>query len=241
MLQGMSGLDMGRLRMSVGYSTHKKGRPLSPIEVGLLFRKALDSGAELSDCADAVGLKGTSQVSRFVKVAALAPDIRHLVDWGRSRETIGFTTAVELARVEGLEEQKAVAKAILEEGLTTDEVRQVAQILRRSRKPVGECLREIVAMRPTVERKVVFIGAVEDQAVRERLARLTQAQRNQALQLSLGQLDIPADSGRLGAELFTLIGDDSLDAAIAKRGKESLEHQLVDLIAEYVENVESEN
>ena len=59
MLAGLSALELGRLRMSVGYGTHKKGRPLSPIEVGTLLRNARNSGVSLKECADKINLDET--------------------------------------------------------------------------------------------------------------------------------------------------------------------------------------
>ena len=44
MLAGLSALELGYLRMSAGYGTHKKGRPLSPVEVGKLIRQIKKSG-----------------------------------------------------------------------------------------------------------------------------------------------------------------------------------------------------
>jgi len=39
MLADLTALELGYLRMSVGYGTHKKGRPLSPVEVGKLIQR----------------------------------------------------------------------------------------------------------------------------------------------------------------------------------------------------------
>ena len=92
MLPGLSSLDIGRVRMSVGYGTHKKGRPLSPVEVGRLLRRAQSAGASLQDCAEFLKLS-KDQASRFVRVSELPADLRHLVEFGRSADSkIGFTT-----------------------------------------------------------------------------------------------------------------------------------------------------
>ena len=94
MLAGLTALELGRLRMSVGYGTHKRGRPLSPIEVGLLLRKARDEGASLQDCARAIQLDGTGHIGRFLRILELPDDLRHLVDWGAGNYFIFFTSAV---------------------------------------------------------------------------------------------------------------------------------------------------
>lgn len=250
MLPGLTTLEIGRLRMSVGYGTHKAGRPLSPVEVGNLFQRAIDAGAYLEDCAKEVKFKGTTQVSRFLAVRRLPPSILHLVDWGRSSDSaIGFTTAVELARVREDREEAPVtnevlgqiANAILEHGLQTDEVRQVAQLLKRSARPIEECLKEVIGMRPTVDRRYVFIGAIEDDNVRAAIANLSQAERNMLLGISLTALGFSSSiSGRLGQQLFTLVGGEELNSRLQSQGRETIQAQLRAHIAENVGNVQRE-
>ena len=81
MLPGLSELELGRIRVSVGYGGHKKGRLLSPIEIGSIIRKACELGASIEDCAAAIKI-GTSQVKRFLSILSIPHDIQHLVDWG---------------------------------------------------------------------------------------------------------------------------------------------------------------
>jgi hypothetical protein len=235
--------------MSVGYGTHKGGRPLSPVEVGNLFQRALDAGASLEDCAKEVKFRGTTQVSRFLAVRRLPPSILHLVDWGHSSDsTIGFTTAVELARVQE-DDGKAstskpvlehIANAILEHGLQTDEVRQIVQIRKRSGRPIEECVSEVIRMRPTIERRYVFIGAIQDENVRAAIGRLTQAERNSVLHSSLSAIGLKSVSGRLGERLFTLVGGDDLNRKLQAEGRETVETRLRAHIAENIGNVHRE-
>lgn len=238
MLPGLNGLEIGRLRMSVGYGTHKKGRPLSPVEVGKLLRQAQDAGASLEGCAKCLKLSGTSQLSRFLRIFDLPPDLRHLVSWGRSADSIGFTTAVELVRVTDPDDQRAIATAVLEQGLKTDEVRQVAQIRRRSKKPIQKCLTEVLGMRPTVERRYLFIGAVGDGDLEAALAEMTQAERNVLLNSGLEALGLTGASGRLGEQLFTLVGDEHLNSRLRGEGRTAIEARLRAHIAKKVGNVQ---
>ena len=240
MLPGLSSLDLGRLKMSVGYGTHKRGRPLSPVEVGTLLRRTCAAGSTLGDCANALSLDCTTQLSRFLRILDLPPDLRHLVAWGRSRDSIGFTTAVELVRVPDAEDQRAIANAILEEALQTSEVRQVAQLRQRSHRPVEECIQEVLGMRPVVERRYVFIGAVGDDALQATLASMTQTQRDQALKASIEATGLTGASGRLGEQLFTLVGDDRFNEALSEKGRTTIEAELRARIAESVRNAHSE-
>lgn len=226
MLPGLSSLDIGRVRMSVGYGTHKKGRPLSPVEVGRLLRRAQSAGASLQDCAEFLKLS-KDQASRFVRVSELPADLRHLVEFGRSADSkIGFTTAVQLARMSDREDQSAVATAILEQGLQTDEVRQVIQLQKRSGRAMKECLQEVIAMRPTVERHYVFIGTVGNEGAEAVLAKMSQSERDALLRFGIVALDLQGTSGRLGEKLFTLVGDERLNGALISQGKETIEARL---------------
>ena len=224
-LPELTRLEIGRLMMSVGYGTHKKRRPLSPVEVGVLVRRTCAAGATLEECAKVIKL-GTSMLGRFVSVQKLPPDLLHLVDWGRRRGSIGFTAAVELVRVPDEDDQRAIARVILEEGLQTGEVRQVAQILRRSRRPVEECIAEILGMRPTIERRYVFIGTVGNEEMQAALNGLTQVERDRVLMSSIEAMGLTGASGRLGDQLFTLVGDERFNAALAEKGRKNIEARL---------------
>lgn len=238
MLPGIDKREFGRLHMSIGYGTHKKGRPLSPVEVGILLRRAREAGASLQDCAHA--LNGTSHLGRFLRILNLAPDLLHLVDWGAgSRDSIGFSAAVELTQVCTAEDQRTVARAILEDGLQSREVRQVAQLKKRSKRPIRACLEEVIGMRPSVEKRYVFIGAVGDETLEATLGKLSQAQRDAVLHSSIDTLGLSGVSGRLGDRLFTLVGNEQFNTALSKIGKQSIEVQLRTLIAENSLNVQS--
>lgn len=211
--------------MSVGYGTHKRGRPLSPVEVGTLLRRAQSAGASLQDCAKCLMISD-SQVSRFLSVLELPADIKHLVAFGRSSDSVGFTTAVQLARVNDPDDQRVLVTAVLEQGLQMDEVRQTIQLRQRSGRTIEECLQGVLAMRPTVYRHYVFIGAVADRKVEAILGQMQQAERDAFLRSSLEALDFQEASGRLGEKFFTLVGDERLNGKIAKQGKETIEARL---------------
>ena len=238
MLSGLSALDLGRLRMSVGYGTHKKGRPLSPIEVGSLLQRARAEGASLEECANEIQLDGTGHIGRFLRILDLPDDIRHLIDWGSGRSFIGFTSAVELARLKDADDQRALTKAILSKGLGSKEVRQVAQLRKRSARVVEVCVEEVLGMRPKVERRYVFVGSVAPESV-EALGKLSQAARDAVLAAGIEDMGLRSAAGRLGARFFTLVGNESFDASMREIGKETIETRLRFHIAEAIENAAS--
>lgn len=210
--------------MSVGYGGHKKGRLLSPIEVALLIRRARRAGASPEDCAKAIGL-GESMIGRFLQLLDLPGDLRHLVAWGSPKDALGFSSALGLRRFPG-EEQRSVARSILSDGLTSKEVQQVAQLRERSKKALDECIKEVLGMRPVIEKRYVFIGTVADSDVLAKLASLTQVNRDAILQDSIEALGLAGASGRLGKSLFTLVGDDLFNGEMRKIGAENLEEKI---------------
>ena len=222
--------------MSVGYGTHKKGRPLSPVEVGKLIRRIKKFGISTEDCARTIHLD-KSGICRFLRILELPDEIQHLVSWGRQKGCISFSVATQLMRFKEPDEQRIVVQSILSSGLNSKEIGQVAQLKIRSGRDISECLKEILNMRPVIEKRHVFIGTIEDQNVTSILADLTQAERDSILQPSIVALNLGEVSGRLGESLFTLVGADSLDIAIQSIGPENLEKQLITQIREGVNNV----
>lgn len=219
--------------MSVGYGGHKKGRLLSPIEVALLIQQARRAGASLEDCAKAIDLGG-STIGRFLQLLDLPEDLRHMVAWGSPKDALGFSAALGLTRFRG-EEQRSVARSILSDGLTSKEVQQVAQLRKRSKKALDECIKEVLGMRPVVEKRYVFIGTVADSDIAAKLASLTQANRDAILQDSIDALGLAGASGRMGKSLFTLVGNDLFYGEMRKIGSENLEAKIISQIQRNIE------
>ena len=225
MLKGLSVLELGRLRVSVGYGTHKKGRPLSPVEVAELVDRARASGNTMAECAREIRID-ESGLGRFLRLLELPEDLRHLVDWGSERGVLGYSRAVELVRIRNTDDMRAVANAVLERGLNSKETSQVAQLLERSGRPPDEVIREVLDMRPVIERRYVFIGAVIGESLSAALAKRTQREKGALLDRAMERLGLAGASGRLGTERFTLVGDEEFGLSISRVGKDQLEERL---------------
>lgn len=212
--------------MSVGYGTHKKGRPFSPIEVGKLICRAKDAGVSTGDCAKAINID-KSGVGRFLRILDLPEDLQHLVSWGTQKGSIGFSAAHQLARFDDAGDQRAVAGSILADGLNSKEIAQVAQLRGRSGRKIDECLKEVLGMRPVIEKRHVFIGTIDDRNLESTLSDLTQEQRDLILQSAIQALGLAEVSGRLGKNILTLVGSHCLEADIRNLGADNLEAQLI--------------
>lgn len=235
MLTGLSALELGRLRVSVGYGTHKIGRPLTPVEVAQLIERARRAGNSLSDCAREIRIDETG-LSRFLRLLELPEDIRHLVDWGGGNGVLGFSQSVELLKIRSSDQLRTIARAVLEHDLTSKETRQVAQLLKRSGRPPEDVVNEVMGMRPIIERKYVFIGSVSEQALSAALANCTQREKDTLLRRALATLDLLGATGRLGTKRFTLVGDEEFGSSMAKIGKDKLEKLLCSEIHKGLDN-----
>ena len=221
---GVSPLDLGRLRVSVGYGGKRNVRLLSPVEVAEHFRNATVKGQSLEDIAKEVPLSVTN-IKRFLNLLDLPKDIKDWVDWA-DKNFISFSSAVELAKISDSDDKLIVAKSILKDRLSSKEVEQVAQLQKRAKKSIEECIKEIVGMRPTVERRYVFIGSVVDKHIRNALSKLTQNKRDMILAACLEKINLEGAVGRLGEQFFTLVGSDSFNDSMRAIGKENLEKQI---------------
>lgn len=192
------------LILSVG--THKGIRPLSPLEVG-------DGIAEL---INDVGFEAAmekltldpSTSRRFLKLRELDQGIGELVDWGRKPGTISFSAAAEIVRLRP-EQQKDLAEACLQHGLTKEETRQVVQLVFRRNDSVAAAVQSALAMRPSVVTIHVVICAVRPSLV-EPLRQVSQRQRDLLLEESIAVVGC-VRAGRLTPTNFSL----TADAAIA--------------------------
>lgn len=225
-MRALSPAESRGLLLSVG--THKGRRPLSPVEVARLLKREFDAGASLAEIAEAVQFDGTTMIGRFLALLDLSPEIQHLVDFGSGVDSLGFTSAFEMSRVPKDDHQE-LATAILSNQLSSAEVRQVRQLRLRSKRPISECIDEVVRMRPQVHVRQVFIGAILDERTRLRLRAKSQLERNELLKGALADrfAALRIGSGRLGADRFTLVGGRELSEAMHG----TLERDLNDEIA----------
>ena len=235
MLNGLTALELGRLRISVGYGRQKKGRPLSPVEVGILLRRILDSGIPLRDCADAINLNGTGHIGRFLRILELPNDLQHLVGWGSDKDCIGFSSAFEIVRLNNANDQRLVTEAILKHNLNSKEVRQLVQLKRRSQKTIPECIEDVLKMRPIIKKRYIYIGSLIDHKIEAKLVNLTQNDRDRILKSSISHIGLKGVSGRLGAKIFTLVGGEQFNQSMIDIGKENIEFQLRIHIGEAVQ------
>lgn len=224
MIDGLSPEETRDLILSVG--THLAFRPLTPIEVGQYFQRALDAGVSREEIATRCLLdRRTSMIGRFTSLLQLAPELHHLVVFGSVDDSLGFTQAMEISKLKNHEHQTALAQSTLENRIPKDEIRSICQLIKRSGTEVQQAVEETLRLRPEIDQIWIYAGIVDDERVSERLSGLTQVARDQIFGEILREVGFEG-SGHLGPERFTVSaesppvsfgGAEQLEEAVNKR------------------------
>lgn len=203
------------LILSLG--THRSKRRLSPIEVAETIDALLKEGSSFSELAKLVQFDSTSTLREIHRLLRIAPDLRHLVGWGKqSSSTLSMTAASQVGRLVDQSDQMAAVEAILLHELSSEEARQLVETRIRSQRPMPECVETILKLRPRVQRKHLFIGAITSEKLSHHLQRITQSERDELLRNAVSRhiANLPSWSGKLGATRFDLFGGDDFGQII---------------------------
>jgi len=202
-----------KLILSVG--THRAERPLSPVETGQAMRQALGNGMTAKELAASLHFDGPTMVSRFLKLSTLSPQIHPLIGWGADASTLSFSAASEIARLSPAE-QVTFSQAVLTHQIGLSEVKQIVQIRQRSGKSIEQAIQAVLDQRTVVVQRHVIVGAVMSEDLQQRLAQMTQEERNALLQQALEKHgpSLAFIGAKLGTNHFTLVGDKQFQKAI---------------------------
>ena len=217
MVQELSPETQRDLILSLG--THRTRRRLSPVEVARLIDEVYRKGTSFREIAQLVNFGSTSTLREIHRLLALSPDIQHLVGWGKpTASTLPMKSAQQIARLSLWPDQLAAAEATLLHELTSEETRQLVEMKIRSLEPIDDCVHAILRLRPTVERRYLFLGAVTSSQVCQHLVSLTQVERDEIFQAGVHHCfgKWPRWSGKLGPSRFAIMGDPELAEAIDK-------------------------
>jgi hypothetical protein len=215
-LKGLSPEELKGLLLSVG--SHRGSRPLSPLEVAGVLYKARHAGSSPSEIAEALQLEGTTMVGRFLRLLELAPELQLVADWGGTTATMSFSSASELGRLP-MAEQRRGAEAVLAHALSSSEVKQLVQLMTRSKRGIDESITQVLRMRPTIERRHVFVGAVQSDRLRNLLASMTQSERDELLRKSIrGAFGDVRLGVRAGPSRFLIVADEAAASEVARDG-----------------------
>lgn len=212
-MKGISSENQRDLILSVG--VHIRERPLSPVEVGELLRKSIDSGTTIKELSSEIMLDST-MIARFLRLSNLNPETQHLVGWG-GKSKISFSTAAEIARTKTAAEQDFLTRATIENRLSKTEIIHIVETRTRFGRPISDCVDEVVKMRPQITKRYLYIGGVRSAQTRARLAEITQKERDALFQRVIRSVcpELPGCSGQLGKDRFSIVGDEDLDRVLS--------------------------
>ncbi len=212
-MKGISPENLRDLILTVGI--HKKERQLSPIEGAVLINTALKAGTTIKEVSQELMIS-ESMVERFNQLTKLPIEIQHLVDWGKRLSKISFSTAVKIASLKLETEQAILGEATLEHGFSKNEVIEIVDNRNRIGKPIDVCIGETLKMRPQIIKRYLFIGSVKSQVVRDRIANLSQKERDLLLRIAINSnlQGLPSWDGTLGESRFSIVGDEILSHSL---------------------------
>ena len=203
------------LILSLG--THRTRRRLSPVEVARLIDDIYRKGTSFREIAQLVNFGSTSTLREIHRLLALSPDIQHLVGWGKpNASTLPMKSAQQIARLSSWSDQLAAAQATLLHELTSEETRQLVEMKIRSLEPIDDCVHAVLRLRPTVERRYLYLGAVTSNQVCQHLESLAQVERDEFLEAGINHCfgKWPQWSGKLGPSRFAITGGQEFAEAI---------------------------
>jgi len=185
------------------------------MEVAEGLEQAISAGMSNTQLAEMLHLDGPSMIAKFLGLNRLVADVRHLVDWGHKEKLISMTAATEIARLSRLE-QPVLANQILEFNLGKEEVRQAIQLRLRSGNPIEDCVAKVVALRPVIDRRFVFVGATRDARALADLRQRTQVERDDLLRRAMHRRlpTLTTFAARLGLGKFTVVGGNDVAHAL---------------------------
>lgn len=162
--------EEAKLLLSLG--THKKNRPLSPLEASDFIKRLLDDGGATipkgtkSQIAQKLGFSGEKMIDEFLSLQELPATIREAIGWGGMEDgRLPFSTGAQLAKLRG-REQDVLAKVALEHNFTKTEIIRIVQLrLRNPSKTINECIEDIKRIRPVVHTGYVVVTHLSEDAV----------------------------------------------------------------------------
>ncbi len=221
MIEGLTDSEREDLILSVG--THRRTRRLTPIGVARLLEKATWAGVPQDELAGELGLASGAMCGRFQKLLQLPEELQLMVDWGGSG-TLSMSQAHEIGRLREDDKMLALAACVIENGLTSQETKQVVQRILRGKVDVAVAVDEIVRMRPVVERL-----AVVDLRFRGKLEQLQGSERSGILQELLREASVDDyTSCKLGVSRCLAVGPVGFGGGLTADQLESLVDDALD-------------
>ncbi|UZP67635.1 hypothetical protein N1030_01325 [Desulfovibrio mangrovi] len=148
------------LQLSIDVRT--KNRRLNPVQVSWMLNLLRDHNISLAEIAEALLIKGTSLLHKFISLKRLPESVVPLITFGSGVGVISFSAAVEIAKLTNVDEMEVLARDVVTNSRTKGEVVAIVQRCRKGGVPLEVAIEEIDHMRPVVETYHVFVGRLAE-------------------------------------------------------------------------------
>lgn len=207
-LFGLEPEEAARLALSVGHGGSGGYRPLAPLQIAVLLRRALNAKTSMSDLVKALKLS-REMISRFLILEELDKTISTLVSWKASSTELSFSLAVQIAKIADQTLQRELAKAAVERSLNAKDLIQINQIMIRSGKSPLEAVEAVALLKPKYQRRHLYIGTFKSEILAGQVANLSDARKEKVAQVIFERLNLSTGTLRLASNSFVLSVDDS--------------------------------
>lgn len=207
---GLSYEDRADLLLSINLGSRAVSyrRPLSPLGVAKLFHLALKK-TNKETLASELNLRDASMITRLLSILKFDDDLRALVGWGRRPGQVAMAVALEggIASIRPNKAQRSVFEAAMKHNFTKAEAQAVGQFHRRDFGNVDECIAEALKSRPKVVHNEVFVGAILEPELVDRLREMEPDDRDTLLSNAISSVfpDIRTISIRLNEGYYSFV------------------------------------
>ena len=192
--------------------THRRYRPLTPVEVARELQNFLERGRPEQLPV------GKEIIRAFLSLLTLPDSVQRMLGWGGvGKAEIGMDSGYRISMLKRVGDQEILAKAILERELTSKEVRRIVRHRNRHReKSIGDCIETVVAMRPV--KRHLFITQLSGEALK-RLEQEAEMRKTSAANLLREILSEELPSGSL---ISMTLREDFVTLLLEKEGNQAL-------------------
>jgi len=157
--------EYAKLLSSIG--THKRERPLLPVEVAKRIKILKDECTSLNEVSERLSLDA-KLIGQFLSLLNLPETVHGIIGWGHTDKfRLGFTKASIIAELEDSNDQDILAKAAQISAFKKQEIRDVISLKKRNAdKKIEECIESVLSFRPVIEKGYMMITNIKPNTIK---------------------------------------------------------------------------
>ena len=201
--------------------THRRDRPLSPLEAALKLKEELNSGVRPEQYPVSV-----YTIRKFQSLLRLPDSVKKMLGWGGVRNgEIGLEAACRILALKESLDREILAKETVERELSQKEVSKVVRYKRRlNKKPIEDCIDSVVEMRP--KKRYFFIIQLKEGL----LKRLEENAASEGIEINNSLLKILYTHLPEGSLMSLSLKEDFVILFLNEQGDKALKRQAKELV-----------